>query len=225
VGLGAFVAFEARCEHPVLDVGLLRRNPVFALSNLAALLSYAAIFGVTFFLSFYLQRVRGISPHEAGLVLMIQPVAQTIFSPVFGRLSDRVPADRVATVGMAVTAVGLGAAAALTAETPLWILFVILGVLGMGFALFSSPNQSVIMGSVPPKYLGVASGLSSSMRTLGMLFSMTVINVILSVLMGGRPVGPETQSAFLASMSAGFVCFCLLCVLGIACSLARLRPS
>ncbi|MBI5446407.1 MAG: MFS transporter [Deltaproteobacteria bacterium] len=223
--LAAFLVLEARTEYPVLDVDLLRRNRVFTLSNVAALLNYAATFGVTFFLSFYLQRIKGMSPHHAGLVLMIQPVAQTVFSPLFGRLSDRVPAERVATAGMAVCALGLGVAATLSASTPLWVLFLVLVCLGMGFALFTSPNTSVIMGSVPPKYLGVASGLASSMRTLGMLVSMLVINVILSVLMGGRPVSPETQDAFLLSMTTGLVSFCLLCGLGIVCSLARLRAG
>jgi hypothetical protein len=81
------------------------------------------------------------------------------------------------------------------------------------------------MGSVAPKYLGVASGLSASMRTLGMMTSMTIITVILSIFMRGHAVTPETQGAFLLCMRTALVCFSLLCAAGIGCSLGRLRRA
>ena len=153
-GLGLFLAVEARTPYPILNVALLRDNRVFALSNLAALFNYAATFGVTFFLSLYLQYVKGMTAREAGLLLIVQPIAQTLLSPVCGRLADRYPAARVATIGMALCAAGLGLAATLAAMTPLPVVMVMLALLGTGFALFSSPNVSVIMGSVAPRYLG-----------------------------------------------------------------------
>ncbi|MFA5515970.1 MAG: MFS transporter [Desulfuromonadales bacterium] len=222
-GIALFLAVEARTAHPVLNIALLRHNRIFALSNLAALLNYAATFGVTFFLSLYLQYVKGMSPQAAGGVLIVQPIAQTLLSPFCGRLADRFPAARVATAGMSLCAIALGFAATLTAATPIgFILFMLIG-LGIGFALFSSPNTSVIMGSVAPRYLGVASGLNSSMRTLGMLTSMTIVTVIFSMLMGGHAVTAQTQPAFLHSMRIALFAFCGLCVLGIFCSLGRLR--
>ncbi|HSH70740.1 MAG TPA: MFS transporter, partial [Deferrisomatales bacterium] len=222
-GLVLFVMVEARTTYPVLDVRLLRDNRVFALSNLAALLNYAATFGVTFFLSLYLQYVKGLPPRTAGTVLMVQPVIQALLSPLCGRLSDRFPADRVATAGMALCAVGLGIAATLAAPTPLPVVVFMLSFLGVGFALFSSPNTSVIMGSVPPRHLGVASGLTASMRSLGMMTSMTIITVAFSVFMGGHSVTPQTQPAFLLSMRVSLLAFCFLCGLGILCSLGRWR--
>lgn len=222
LGLWAFTVLEARTPYPILDVGLLRDNRVFALSNLAALLNYAATFGVTFFLSLYLQYAKGMTPHHAGLVLVVSPLTQTLLSPACGRLSDRVAADRVATAGMALCALGVGAAATLSASSPLWVIVATLLLLGLGFALFSSPNTSVIMGSVPPRQLGVASGVSASMRTLGMMVSMTLVTVLLSLFMGGKPVTAETQGAFLVSMRASLACFSLLCLAGIGCSLGRL---
>ncbi len=224
-GLVLFVVVEARTAYPVLDVRLLRDNRIFALSNLAALLNYAATFGVTFFLSLYLQYVKGLPPRTAGVVLMAQPVVQALLSPLCGRLSDRFPAERVATAGMALCAVGLGVAASLTASTPLPVVVFMLVLLGIGFALFSSPNTSVIMGSVPARYLGVASGLTASMRTLGMMTSMTIITVAFSVFMGGHSVTPQTQPAFLLSMRVSLLSFCFLCGLGILCSLGRWRGT
>jgi EmrB/QacA subfamily drug resistance transporter len=223
IGLGLFLLLEARTPFPILNIGLLRDNRVFAFSSLAALLNYAATFGVTFFLSLYLQYVKGMSAREAGTILIIQPIVQALLSPLCGRLADRVPAARVATAGMALCAIGLGLAANLSAATPLALVIGVLAFLGLGFALFSSPNTSVIMGSVPPRHLGLASGFTGTMRTLGMMTSMTIITVIISVIMGDHPVTANTQPAFLQSMHTALLVFCGLCAAGIGCSAARLR--
>ena len=224
-GLGLFGWVETRTRHPILDVDLLRRNRLFALSNVAALLHYAATFGVIFFLSLYLQYVKGMSARTAGAVLAVQPVTQALLSPLCGRLGDRYPPERVATAGMALCAVSLAIAAPISAETSTALLLCMLVLLGMGYALFSSPNIAVTMGSVEPRHLGVASGFSSSMRSLGIMASMTIITVILSVFMGGHAVTPATQPAFVRSVRTGMVSFCALCCLGVLCSLGRLRPG
>ncbi|MGD9971597.1 MAG: MFS transporter [Desulfatirhabdiaceae bacterium] len=224
-GLVIFAVVEAGTDHPVLNIGLLQHNRVFALSSLAALLNYAATFGVTFFFSLYLQFVKGMTPQQTGTLLILQPVAQAVFSPLCGRLADRYPAAWVATAGMALCALGLGISVSISPSTPLALLVTIFLLLGTGFALFSSPNMSVIMGSVAARHLGVASGLVASMRTLGMMTSMTIITVLLSVFMKGHSVTGETQADFLLTMRVGLACFCLLCIAGILCSIGRLRPA
>ncbi|SEA38842.1 drug resistance transporter, EmrB/QacA subfamily [Desulfuromusa kysingii] len=225
LGLFLFLVAETQTPFPLLDIKLLRNNRVFALSNLAALFNYAATFGVTFFLSLYLQYVKGMGPQQAGSILIIQPIVQTIFSPFCGRLSDRIPASWVATSGMGFCAIGLAVASTLAAESSMTVVFLLLGFLGLGFALFSSPNVSMIMGSVKPRELGVASGLNASMRTLGMLSSMTIITLLFSYMMHGQPITLETQPAFLASMRTALLIFCSLCVLGIGCSLGRVKKT
>lgn len=225
LGLALFLLIEKRTPYPMLDIRLLLENRVFALSNLAALFNYAATFGVTFFLSLYLQYVKGMGPHQAGTILIVQPIVQTIFSPFFGRLSDRIPAAYVATSGMAFCALGLAVATKLSAASSLPVILLLLVFLGLGFAQFSSPNVSMIMGSVAPRHLGVASGLSASMRTLGMLISMMIITLIFSYTMHGQPVTLETQSAFLGSMRMALLMFSALCIIGIGCSLGRVTSS
>ncbi|MCK4508526.1 MAG: MFS transporter [Desulfuromonadales bacterium] len=222
-GLLFFLVLESRTEYPVLNVALLRSNRVFAFSNLAALLNYAATFGVTFFLSLYLQYVKGLNPREAGTILIIQPIVQATFSPLCGRLADRFSAATVATIGMALCAAGLAIAATITATTSLTLIMIMLATLGLGFALFSSPNISVIMGSVPPRYLGIASGLNSTMRTLGMMASMTIITITFSIFMAGHAVTPQTQPQFLTSMHTALLTFAALCVVGIFFSIARIQ--
>ena len=223
MGLAMFIVLETRNPFPLLNIRLLTGNRVFALSNLAALFDYAATFGVTFFMSLYVQFVQGMTPRQAGLVLIAQPLTQTVLSPLAGRLADRYSAPWVATCGMALCALGLAFAATLAAASPLSQIFVILVLLGTGFAFFSTPNMSTIMGSVEPRYLGIAAGLSSSMRTLGMMNSMIIITIIFSMLMRGEPVTPETQPQFLLSMRSALSVFCVLCLLGIVCSLGRVK--
>jgi len=220
-----FFLFEARQKYPLLNVDLLRYNRVFALSNIAALFNYAGTFGLTFFLSLYLQNVRGFSAHSAGAILIISPVVQTVFSPPCGRLADRFSASKVATAGMLLCAVGIALAAGVNATTPLPMIFALLMLLGLGFALFSSANTSAIMGSVAPRYLGVASGLAASMRTLGMLTSMTIITGTFSLFMGKKAVTAATQTAFLHSMRASLVVLSGLCVVAVATSFGRHRSN
>ncbi len=220
-GIVLFLSFEARQPYPLLNVDLLLHNRVFALSNVAALLNYAGTFGLTFFLSLYLQNVRGFTPHVAGAILIIQPIFQTIFSPACGRLADRYPPAKVATSGMVLCALGIGGAATITAATSMTVIFVLLIILGFGFALFSTANTSAIMGSVAPRYLGVASGFAASMRTLGMMTSMTIITVTFSIFMQNQPINSATQQSFLHSMQLALLILGGLCVVAVISSFGR----
>ena len=224
LGFLIFLAFEHRCSSPILDVGLIIRNRVFAFSNLATLINYAASSGIAFFFSLYLQVVRGHSPQGAGWILIIQPVFQSVLSPLFGRLADRVSPAGLATAGMALCALSLGLASQIHAVTPMYVIMGVLALMGVGFSLFSSPNTTTVMGSVAPKSYGVASSFLATMRTMGMLCSMTIITLVFKHFMGDHPVGAETRSSFLASMHFCMMIFCFLCVAGVFCSMVRLNP-
>lgn len=223
LGLLIFLAYEYRCSSPILDVGLVIHNRVFAFSNMATLINYAASYGIAFFFSLYLQVVRGYSPEGAGIILIIQPVVQTALSPVFGRLADRVSAAGLATAGMAVCALSLGLASQFNAGTPMRAVMGMLALMGIGFSLFSSPNTTTVMGSVPSKSYGIASSFLATMRTMGMLCSMTIITMVFSRIMGNHPVTAATQSSFLTSMHHCMMIFCLLCTAGVLCSMVRVK--
>jgi len=225
LGFLIFLAFEYRCSSPILDVRLVIRNRVFAFSNLATLINYAASFGIGFFFSLYLQVVRGYSPQRAGWILIIQPVFQSVLSPLFGRLADRVSPAGLATFGMAVCTLSLGLASRFHAGTPMPVIMGMLALMGIGFSLFSSPNTTTVMGSVPPKSYGIASSFLATMRTMGMLCSMTIITLVFKHIMGDYPVSDKTQSSFLASMQICMMIFCFLCVAGVFCSMVRLKSG
>ena len=221
VGIYIFVRYEARIDNPVVDINLFRRNTVFVFSNLAALVNYAATFAVTFMLSIYLQKIKGLNPQEAGLVLITQPIVQAIISPIAGRLSDRIEPRTVASAGMALTFAGLIALVFLDGETSMNYILGTLILLGVGFALFSSPNTNAIMSSVERRYFGVAGALVSAMRQIGMMVSMGIVMLILALLLGQAEIEPEYYADFVRSMKIAFVVFAVLCFGGIFASLAR----
>lgn len=221
LGIGLFLLFESRISEPILDVELLRTNKPFTFGNLAALVNYAATFGITFFLSLYLQYVHGMNAREAGMILMVQPLIQAVLSPSCGKLADRRPPELVATAGMVLCALGVALASQLGQNSGLPMVFGVLGLLGVGFALFASPNMSVIMGSVGPSHYGVAASLSAAMRTFGMTLSMTMITIAFSLFIGGHSVSPETIPGFLRSMQTTLLTCSGLCVIAVFLSLGR----
>jgi len=227
LGAGAlgllFVLRSRRAVHPIIDLSLFTSNRVFVLSSLATLINYAGTFAVSFMLSLYLQVVKGFSPMNAGFILVIQPVVQSLLSPLAGTLSDRFNAAGMASLGMALCALGLFGICCVDAGTSLWTIGGVLSLLGLGFALFASPNMSVIMGSVQPRQYSIASSLVATMRTFGMSLSMGIATVVFGILLQGRQVSAETVPQFLESMHVVFAVCAVLCVLGVFCSLGRVR--
>ncbi|MFO7688983.1 MAG: MFS transporter [Cryobacterium sp.] len=225
LGVVIFAVFELKCDDPLIDIGLFRHNRVFAFSSLAALINYAATFAVSFLLSLYLQSVRGLSPQQAGLVLVMQPLVQALLSPYAGRLSDRIEPRTVASIGMALSFVGLGLLNFVGRHTPLGWVVGCLAFLGLGFALFSSPNTKAIMNSVERKAYGVASAVVGTMRQIGMTFSMGTVMVILTVHLGQAEVDGGNADEFVLGMRVAFAVFAAMCFAGIFASLARGRAN
>jgi EmrB/QacA subfamily drug resistance transporter len=221
IGILVFVVYETRAENPVVDIGLFRYNTVFAFSNLAALINYAATFAVGFLLSLYLQRLKGLSPQDAGIVLISQPVIQTIFSPIAGRLSDRIEPRTVASLGMGLTMIGLLLMLMVDGASTITYIVICLVVLGFGFALFSSPNTNAIMSSVERRFFGVAGAMVSAMRQIGMMLSMGTVMMILALFLGDAEIIPENHERFVSSLRTAFAVFAVLCFGGIFASLAR----
>ena len=221
LGIVAFVKWENRVKHPILDISLLRNNTVFALSNLAALINYSATFAVAFLLSLYLQYIKGFTPETAGLVLIAAPLMQAIFSPLAGRLSDKIEPRTIASAGMALTAIGLCLFIFLGKATSLWLIIASLVILGLGFAFFAAPNTNAIMGSVESKFYGVASATMSTMRLTGAMMSMGIVMLLFAINLGRVQITPEYYASFLKSTNTAFIIFAVLCFGGIFASLAR----
>jgi EmrB/QacA subfamily drug resistance transporter len=224
-GAAIFALYEMRIPTPVLDIRLLTRNRVFALSNMSALINYSATYAVTFLLSLDLQYTKGFTPGHAGMILIAQPVMQAMISPIAGRLSDRIEPRLIASTGMGLTATGLLLLTFVTEATSLWYIIATLILLGIGFGLFSSPNTNVIMSSVNKRFYGVASGMNGTMRLLGQMLSMGIAMMIFSVVIGPVVITSEYYPQFVTSMHYAFILFTVFCIIGIFASLARGKSS
>lgn len=220
-GFAAFGIWELRCPSPLLDVRLMGRNRVFLFSNLAALVNYCATAAVGFLLALWLQHVKGLEPRQAGLVLVVQPALMALLSGPAGRLSDRIAPRLLASAGMGLTMVGLVLLSTLGAATPMWVVLVALAVLGVAFALFSSPNTNAVMGSVEKRYLGIASATLGTMRGLGQMLSLAITGLLFALFIGRVQVGAANLGELLQALRVAFGVFAALCFAGIFASLAR----
>ena len=216
-----FGFYENRVKNPILNMTLIKNNKILIFSSLAALINYSATFVVGYLLSLYLQYIKGFDPQQAGLILIAQPLIQALFSPLAGRLSDRIEPQMVASLGMAVTTTGLTFFVFLTENTNVEYIIAALLIIGFGFALFSSPNTNAIMGSVAKKYYGVASGVIGSARSVGQTFSMGITSLVMVFYMGNVQISRSNYPNFLISIKATFIILTILCFFGIFASIAR----
>jgi EmrB/QacA subfamily drug resistance transporter len=216
-----FLFMEEKTENPVFDIKLILQNRVFAFSGLAALINYSATSAIGFFMSLYLQYIKGLDARSAGLIMISQPIAMTVLSPIAGRLSDKKNPGVIASIGMGLTAAGLIFLCFITADTPDYMIVLLLILMGIGFGLFSSPNSNAIMSSVERRHLGVASGVVGTMRMIGQMMSMGIAMMLISLYIGKNTINPETYPGLIAGMRTGFLIFSGLSFLGIFASLAR----
>jgi len=221
LGIILFIKWETKVRSPVLEIKLFRNNRAFAFSNLATLIHCSATFAVTFLLSLYLQYIKKLTPENAGLILIAQPIVQALCSPFSGKLSDRIEPRIVASIGMALTGVGLGLLTVLNEKTTLVFIVGNLILLGFGYGLFSVPNASAVMSSVENRFYGMASGTLSTMRVTGMAFSMGIAVLLFSIYIGKVQITPETYPVFLRCTKLAFTFFVVLCFGGVFASLAR----
>ena len=130
---------------------------------------------------------------------------------------------QIASVGMAISAVGLFCLSMLDATTSVGVILALLILLGVGVGLFSSPNTTAIMASVEMRFYGSASAMTAMMRSLGMMLSMGAVLVVFAVIMGSTAVTPTIFPEFLRSLHLIFLAFGTLSAFGVVLSLLRNR--
>lgn len=216
-----FWQIEKRAASTILEVKLFTQNRLFSFSNLAALINYSVTYTIVFLLSLFLQKSQQLTPQEAGLILIAQPIMMTLFSPFVGRLSDRFQPRYFASAGMAMCGIGLLMLSTLGADTQKWVIVLMLLWMGLGFALFSSPNMNVIMSSVDRTRYGIASGTAASMRVIGQITSMTIVTLLFAIFFDGSAIKEVSNELFIKVMRIGFVIFALLSTIGIYLSIVR----
>ncbi|WP_206502126.1 MFS transporter [Streptomyces chrestomyceticus] len=174
-----FVLYEKRIDHPSIDVNLFRK-PAFSAAVGAIALVFFALMGVTFFIVFYVQSVRGFTPLQAGLLILPLAVSQMIFSPRARHVVDRFGSRVVCTAGMLLVAVSMSGFLLLDADTPIWVLEVLFFVQGTGTAHIMPPVTVSIMQALPREKAGSGSALNNTFRQVGGTLGVAVLGSLLS---------------------------------------------
>lgn len=181
-GLIAFITVESRTAQPMLDTTLFS-DTLFSLNLIMGWLTFIVV-ACTFVLPFFLELVLHYPPEKVGLLMMVVPLSMGAIAPVSGILSDRFGSRGISVLGLLTIVGGCLAISTLQTDTPAWGYILRTAPIGIGMGLFQSPNNSAVMGAVPPERLGVASGLLALSRTMGhttgiplagVLFTGTVI--------------------------------------------------
>jgi EmrB/QacA subfamily drug resistance transporter len=179
VALAAFVAAELKQRLPMFDLQLFR-NGTFVGANMVAFLVTLAMFGVFFFISLYMQQIRGYSPVRAGATFLPMTILIILIAPLAGRASDRLGSRWLMAGGMSLVGVSLLLFAQLEAHTSFWGILPGLVVGGTGMALVMTPMTAAAMSAVPVDKAGVGSGMLNTFRQVGGSFGIAVMGAILT---------------------------------------------
>lgn len=177
--LAWFVWHERRTPQPSLDMRLFSDARFSAAVAAIGLIFFAAL-GTLFFLTFYLQLVRGLSPLQAGLVMTPFALAQLIFAPRSAAMVRRFGPRVVCATGLSLVTCALVGYASLGTTTPLWVLLILTFVHGTGMANVVPPTTESVMSSLPPARAGVGSAVTNTFRQVGGALGIAVLGSVLA---------------------------------------------
>ncbi len=235
VGIVAMLALpfvEMRVPNPIIVLSLLKRR-VFTSSILSLILSFLALFAVSFMLPFYLEELRQFPTQEAGLLLTPLPLAIAVIAPISGALADRIGTRWLAAAGMAIACIGLVFISQLNAHSSIFAIIWPLLFTGVGQAIFQSPNNSALLGSAPRELQGSASGFLATGRVMGQSLSIALSGAVFTAF-GGATAGlilstqhpasdqvAALQQTFVYAFHITFLVCAAVAAVGILASLVR----
>jgi EmrB/QacA subfamily drug resistance transporter len=180
-----FAWYEARLSHPSLDVRLFR-DPTLSSAVGALSLVFFGMMGALFFLSFYLQSVRGYTPLQAGLLSLPFAAGQLLLAPRSASLVKRYGAKQVAAAGLLVVTAALAGYQLLGSATPIWVLGVLFFVQGAGMGSVMPPATEAVMSVVPRERAGSGSALTNTARQVSGALGVAVLGSILAQAYRGK---------------------------------------
>ena len=196
-----FVLTERKVKHPMINLSLFRNRP-FLIGNLSGGLSFVAMFANTMILPFYLQGVLNYKPTQVGMILMVFPVVMAIVAPISGHASDKFGPMVLTTSGLVITGLGLFYFSTLSATASFYQILPGSMLMGLGAGMFQSPNNSSVMSSVPPQKLGIAGGINSLVRNLGMVTGIAWSVALFEAMGGVTMPKPGQINAFMSAYHA-----------------------
>lgn len=222
-----FYFWQKRAPHPMLDFSLFH-NSLFTISIICSFISFIAIFCTNIIHPFYLQYILKITPSQAGLLMMIYPLSIAIIAPVSGYMSDKIGSEVLTLLGLILTSAGVFSMSFLNEKSTIIDILLRVGLMGLGNGFFQSPNNSLVMSSVPRFKLGIAGSVNALIRNLGMVtgiaFSMTLLYNRMSKKIGYNVDSfiPGREDVFIYAMKFVYTAAAAICVFGILLTLYRL---
>lgn len=183
--LTLFVVAERRSAHPSLDISLFR-NPQLSAATAAIALTFFALMGVTFYFSFYLQAVRGYSPFEAGLCLVAVAAAIMFTAPRSAKLAQRFGTRVLVGSALLLVAACFALQSRIGADTPLWMVELLLFGQGFGMGNVMAPATNAVMGAIPRDKAGAGSAVNNTIRQVGGALGVAILGSVLSTAYRGR---------------------------------------
>jgi len=162
----AFVFVELRSRMPILSFALFR-NRLFTASMLSLFFITSTQAAISFLMPFYLQNILHFSPSQMGWIMIANSVVIVLIAPIAGWLSDRMGSRLLCTAGSSLIVIGQFYIGSLAVDSSISRIIFPLLLVGLGWAIFNSPNQSAILGSVPRDKVGTASGMNTTTARTG----------------------------------------------------------
>ena len=185
VCFAGLIAYELRRDEPLLELRFFRSAP-FSGASAIAVLTFAAMGGLLFLNTLYLQDVRGLSPLHAGLYLLPMAGMVVVFAPLSGRLVGRVGSRPSLVFGGAALMISSVMLTRITPTTPTDYLLGAYFVAGIGLGLVNPPITNTAVSGMPPSQAGVASAIASTSRQVGVTLGVAVIGAITAGAVSGR---------------------------------------
>lgn len=173
-----FIREEGRTEEPLIPLEVFK-NKLFSLNMFTLLLVFTALGAYNIILPFYLQDALKFSPGVAGMFLTVIPFITAFIGPLSGSLSDRIGCEKPTMIGLLFYTLGLAMFLGTGLNTAPLQLVLCLVVIAVGSGLFQSPNNSLIMGSVPRSELGFVGSFTGLMRNMGISIGLTAGTTLL----------------------------------------------
>ena len=234
VFLFLFIAVELKKPDPMLDLKIFR-NRVFTAAQASNFLNHLAVFAVVFIIPFYLVDIMNLSEAEAGLIITPVTLGMIVVSPVSGWLSDRIGTGIICVTGFALICIGLFSISTLDQDASTLGIMVRLAILGVGRGIFSSPNNSVIMGSVRKDQYGMAGAMTANLRHLGNVSGVAIIGALFAqkkssylsefLKTANIPLSVATQKAFMLAFHDALLLATFISALGVIASAIRAKTS
>ena len=183
--LALFIWIESRSDHPSLDTGLFR-NREFSASIAAVTLTFFGLMGATFFLVFYLQTVRELSPFRAGLALLPLALGQLVSAARSDKTTKRFGPRVVIGTGLLLVAVVFTSLVLVDETTPMWVILMLYLGIGIGMGNAIAPATATMMSTLPLSRAGAGSAVQNTVRQVGGALGIAILGTIISVVYGSK---------------------------------------